>query len=350
LKAKDIDGYLTAADRENLVRVKEMYDRIAKSFSPPDSGEPEERRGREAGTVSLYGEMGQAMREICMGVPGVNVCGFRDPPESRPEVSRIVAKLRDVRTGRGEFVYYIQRAYETLFGFALGGDGGPDGKRLIVETPVGGPTRNFAVHKIPGTDGETGNAVMCVMLRGALLPSMVVGKEITEHSPDGRVTPFALFSVRRADAKKESDMEYVLDLDRSYFRPEALDGRDLIFADPVNATGGSLVTTVKYLLGAGIRPRSIRFLNVIAALKGTLRVARALENCEIYTLWMDPALNDLAYIVPGLGDAGDRISGKDADGPGNVIRLLAGLGDGVAGLYRPQLREIEETVLSRRYG
>jgi len=146
----------------------------------------------------------------------------------------------------------------------------------------------------------------------------------------------------------EYDMEYVLDLESSYFNLGALDGKDIVFADPMNATGGSLVTIVKHVLAAGVRPRSIRFFNVISALKGALRVVRALENCEVYTLWMDPALNERAYIMPGLGDAGDRINGSDGGfRPRNIIRLLADYGDNIAGLYGSQLREIEDTVLAR---
>ena len=73
---------------------------------------------------------------------------------------------------------------------------------------------------------------------------------------------------------------------------------------------------------------------------------RALENCTLYTLWMDPALNTSAYIMPGLGDAGDRINGKDSnDDPRNIIRLIADYGSNISGLYRSQLRQIEKTVL-----
>ena len=97
--------------------------------------------------------------------------------------------------------------------------------------------------------------------------------------------------------------------DNSFFNLDELNGKDLIFADPMNATGGSLVTVVKYLLDQGVKPKSIKFFNVISALKGSLRVVRALENCSCYTLWMDPVLNASAYIMPGLGDAGDRIFG-----------------------------------------
>jgi uracil phosphoribosyltransferase len=116
----------------------------------------------------------------------------------------------------------------------------------------------------------------------------------------------------------------------------------------MNATGGSLVTVVKYLLGEGVKPRSIQFFNVIAALKGALRAVRALENCRVYTLWMDPVLNESAYIMPGLGDAGDRINGRDPETPRNIIQLVADYGSNIARLYRAQLRQIEDTVLNTK--
>jgi uracil phosphoribosyltransferase len=175
---------------------------------------------------------------------------------------------------------------------------------------------------------------------------MIMSKEIQEYSSKGYVTPFALFRIRRDDTKHEIDMEYILDLERSYFDLARLDGRDLVFADPMNATGGSIVTVMKYLLDQGIKPRSVWFFNVISALKGALRSVRALENCRVFTLWMDPALNRAAYILPGLGDAGDRINGQDIpENPRNIIQLIADYGANIAGLYREQLREIEKTVL-----
>ena len=67
---------------------------------------------------------------------------------------------------------------------------------------------------------------MCVMLRGALLPSMIMSKEIQEYSSQGYETPFALFKINRDDSKRESDMEYILDLEKSYFDLESLDGKD----------------------------------------------------------------------------------------------------------------------------
>ena len=211
---------------------------------------------------------------------------------------------------------------------------------------MGIPVQNYAVHKIPDIDDQLADTVMCVMLRGALLPSMIISKEIQEYSSSGYLTPFALFKIKRDDSKSEDTMEYILDLDRSYFKLEDLDGKNLVFADPMNATGGSLVTIVKYLLEQGVKPKSVKFLNVISALKGSLRIVRAIENVTVYTLWMDPVLNERAYIMPGLGDAGDRINGRDEENdPRDMLRLVADYGTNITGLYRSQLRVIEQTVL-----
>jgi uracil phosphoribosyltransferase len=347
LKAEDLDGYLTGADREYIARMDRVYREVMSSFSILAASRLErEKRREEENLIRLFNEMGSVMQEICKKESGLQVYSFLTPQESHPEASRLIAKLRDLRTGNEEFVYYIQRAYEMLFKLAYGGTLGSNKNYLIVKTPVTMPVQNYAVHKITNIDDKIENTVMCVMLRGALLPSMIFSKEIQEYSSHGYVTPFALFKIRRDERRHENDMEYILDLDRSYFKLEQLEGKDLIFADPMNATGGSLVTVVKYLLGEGVTPKSIRFFNVIAALKGALRAVRAMENCQVYTLWMDPVLNESAYIMPGLGDAGDRINGMDAETPRNIIQLVADYGSNIARLYRAQLRQIEDTVLN----
>jgi uracil phosphoribosyltransferase len=349
LKAKDLDGYLSKADRERIESMDKVYRELMTCYSILDSKKPENEKKREEETlIRLFNEMGARMQEICGEEKRLHVYSFETPQESHPEASRVIAKLRHFKTENEEFVYYIQRAYEMLFKLAYGGTTGSSKNYLIVKTPVNIPVQNFAVHKITNIDDKIENTVMCVMLRGALLPSMIMSKEIQEYSSHGYVTPFALFKIRRDDAKQENDMEYILDLDRSYFNLSDLERKDLIFADPMNATGGSLVTVVKYLMDEGIEPRSVQFFNAIAALKGALRAVRALENCHVYTLWMDPMLNENAYIMPGLGDAGDRINGMDNELPRNIIQLIADYGSNIARLYRAQLMEIEGTVLRIR--
>lgn len=349
LKAEDLDGYLTEKDQEYLSTLDKLYEEAMESFKVLSAGGFSSTMAtEEKKIISLYNEMGQVMQDVCKEVPGLKVFSFETQEESHAEASRVIAKLRDVKTGHQEFLYYTQRAFEMLFKLAYTTNHSDNKNYLVVKTPVTSPVQNYSVHKIPDIDFKIENTVMCVLLRGALLPSMIMSKEIEEYSSHGYVTPFALFKIKRDDSKKESNMEYVLDLDKSYFNIEDLQDKDLIFADPMNATGGSLVTVVKYLLDQGIKPRSIKVFNVISALKGSLRVVRALENCTCYTLWMDPVLNAKAYIMPGLGDAGDRLNGCDTEeAPRNILQLIADYGSNVADLYRSQLRKIEHTVLDK---
>jgi len=343
LKAGELDGYLTQEDRENLKNMDLLFNKALDVFPKVQEGD----KDAASGLISIYNDMGILMQNICHKNPRLHVYSFNSPQEDHSEASRVIAKLRDVNTDNNEFVYYIQRAYEMLFKLAWTSSGSQK-NYLIVQTPVTKPVQNYAVHKITNIDDKIGNTVMCVMLRAALLPSMIMSKEIEEYSSYGYVTPFALFRIYRNDSKHEDDMEYILDFNNSFFDLESLNDKDLVFADPMNATGGSLVTVVKYLLNSGIKPRSIIFFNAIAALKGALRAIRALDNCDVYTLWMDGVLNKDAYIMPGLGDAGDRINGKDNEtNPRNIIQLLADYGSGIANLYRSQIREIENTVLGR---
>ena len=343
IKADELDDHLTAEDKSYLQNMNTLFSKALDIFPKVQAG----GKNAQNDLISIYKDMGDLMQSICQKNQRIHIYSFISPKEDQSEASRVIAKLRDVNTDNNEFIYYIQRAYEMLFKLAWTSCGSQK-NHLIVKTPVTSPAQNYAVHKITNIDDKICNTVMCVMLRGALLPSMIMSKEIEEYSSNGYITPFALFRIHRNEEKHENDMEYILDLDKSYFDLSVLDGKDLIFADPMNATGGSLVTIVKYLLKTGIKPRSIVFLNVIAALKGALRVIRAIDNCNVYTLWMDGVLNDKAYIMPGLGDAGDRINGHDTgSNPRNIIQLLADYGAGIANLYRSQFREIEKIVLNR---
>jgi uracil phosphoribosyltransferase len=347
LKAQDLDGYLSGSDKKIIDDMNGRFGKALERFAILT--DPARSRDRDRATeelIGLYNEMGHDMKEIVAREPRIHVYSFETPREVHGEVSRLIAKLRDARTEHPEFLYYTQRAYELLFNFAIGSTSDRKKNHIVVKTAVTLPIQNYAVHKIPDVDDRIENSVMCVMLRGALLPAMIMSKEIQEYSSHGYVTPFALFKISRDDTKEEHNMEYVLNLDRSYFDPASLDGKDLFFADPMNATGGSLVTVVKYLLDKGVKPRSIKFFNVISVLKGALRIVRALKEAEIYTLWMDPVLNTKAYILPGLGDAGDRINGHDdEEKPRNIIQLIADYGTAIVSLYREQVRKIEQTVL-----
>ena len=89
--------------------------------------------------------------------------------------------------------------------------------------------------------------------------------------------------------------------------PGDLDDRLVIAVDPMLATGNSSVAAIDLLTEAGAT--NIRFLCLLAAPEGVKRMAEAHPDVPVVTAALDECLNDLGYIVPGLGDAGDRMFG-----------------------------------------
>lgn len=86
-----------------------------------------------------------------------------------------------------------------------------------------------------------------------------------------------------------------------------LDQRLALIVDPMLATGGSMVAAINMLKQAG--SRNVRALVLVAAPEGIAAVERAHPDVHIYTAAIDDHLNENGYIIPGLGDAGDRIFG-----------------------------------------
>ena len=89
--------------------------------------------------------------------------------------------------------------------------------------------------------------------------------------------------------------------------PQDIAGRDVIVVDPMLATGGSASAAVSFLKKRGCR--SIRLMSIIGAPDGVRRMQADHPDVDIYVAAVDDRLNGHGYIVPGLGDAGDRIFG-----------------------------------------
>ena len=116
LKATDLDGYLTEGDRTSLDAMDDLYGEVTEASRVLSSSQNEQRLVQEKQRlIDLYNQMGDRMQEITAGEPAIKVYSFQTPPTVHGEASRLIAKLRDVRTQHYEFVYYIQRAYELLF-------------------------------------------------------------------------------------------------------------------------------------------------------------------------------------------------------------------------------------------
>lgn len=103
------------------------------------------------------------------------------------------------------------------------------------------------------------------------------------------------------DPTKLSPVEYYLKF------PDAMPNCLTVIIDPMLATGGSAIEAVNQVKKAG--SREIRFLALVAAPEGAAAFEAAHPDVKVFTAAMDEKLNEKAYIVPGLGDAGDRLYG-----------------------------------------
>ncbi|MBQ8752272.1 MAG: uracil phosphoribosyltransferase [Clostridia bacterium] len=89
--------------------------------------------------------------------------------------------------------------------------------------------------------------------------------------------------------------------------PKDTNERDVIVLDPMLATGGSAVDAINQI--KTYHPRNIKFMCIIAAPEGLEKLTTAHPDVQVYRACLDEKLNENGYIVPGLGDAGDRIFG-----------------------------------------
>jgi len=89
--------------------------------------------------------------------------------------------------------------------------------------------------------------------------------------------------------------------------PTDIAERDVIIVDPMLATGNSAIAAIQFIKDRGVK--NIRMMNIIAAPEGIKALSEAHPDVAIYCAALDDHLNDHGYIVPGLGDAGDRIFG-----------------------------------------
>jgi uracil phosphoribosyltransferase len=156
--------------------------------------------------------------------------------------------------------------------------------KVSIETPI-------ASMMTPVLDGKKIVLVSIMRAGGGILEGML------EILPSARVGHIGLYR----DPKTLVAVEY-------YFKvPENMADRDTIVVDPMLATGNSAVAAVDRLKKAG--PRSIKFVCLLTCPEGIRAFHAQHPDVPIYTAGIDDHLNEKSYIVPGLGDAGDRLFG-----------------------------------------
>ncbi|MBP8990117.1 MAG: uracil phosphoribosyltransferase [Clostridia bacterium] len=198
-----------------------------------------------------------------------------------PLIQHKISLLRDKRTTTKEFRELVSEismlmAYEVTRDLPL--------EEIEVETPI-------AVAKTKVLAGK--KLALVPILRAGL--GMVDG--MLQLLPMAKVGHIGIYR----DPKTLEPIEYYCKL------PEDIAERDVIVLDPMLATGGSASAAVSYLKQKGIR--SIKYMCLIAAPEGVERLHKNHPDVPIFCAALDEKLDDHAYIVPGLGDAGDRLFG-----------------------------------------
>ncbi len=200
-----------------------------------------------------------------------------------PLIQHKLTLLRRTDTGPKEFRELVEEiaalmAYEATRDLPL--------EEVEIETPLT-PTRGRAI---------VGKKLSIVpILRAGL--GMVNG--ILRLVPNAKVGHIGLYR----DETTLQPVEYYCKL------PEDLPDRDILLLDPMLATGGSASAAIDFLKARGARSASIKFLCLLASPEGIEYLRQADPAIDIYTASVDEQLNDKGYILPGLGDAGDRIFG-----------------------------------------
>ena len=200
-----------------------------------------------------------------------------------PLIEHKLTILRQTTTGTKDFreiVNEIARllAYEVSRDLPL--------EDVEIETPIMKTTQKTLAGK---------KVVVVPILRAGL--GMVDG--ILDLIPAARVGHVGLYR----DEETMQPVEYFVKM------PSNLEERQLYVVDPMLATGGSAIAAIDSVLERGAKAENIKFICLVAAPEGVDALRKAHPNVEIYTAALDEKLNEDAYIVPGLGDAGDRLYG-----------------------------------------
>ena len=201
---------------------------------------------------------------------------------NHPLVNHKIAILRDEKTSMKEFRELIEEI-TTLMTFECLKEGVPTVEREV-QTPLEVCTQQVVKD----------NAIAIVpILRAGL--GMVNGIHVL--FPTARVGHIGLYR----DEETLEPQEYYCKL------PDGIEDKLVLVVDPMLATGGSACDAITMLKKRGCK--QIKFMAIIGAPEGVSRVAEAHPDVEIFVSTLDRCLNEHGYILPGLGDAGDRLFG-----------------------------------------
>ncbi len=203
-----------------------------------------------------------------------------------PYVQYLLTKLRDRNTGRADF-RQTMKALGTFMAYEVLAETKPE--RVKVVTPLGQEAEGTMLPVLE-------EAVLVSVLR-ASMPMLEGMLEVFRSSQVGFVV------ARRYEAEKGSVED--IDAQVHYVNLPDIEGRTLIVVDPMLATGSTLKKVLSKVLSFG-RPSRILVVSAIATSYGISRVLGTVPDATLYVASIDEGLDQKGYILPGLGDAGDR--------------------------------------------
>ena len=198
-----------------------------------------------------------------------------------PLIKHKIAILRDEKTGMKEFRELIEEI-ATLMTYEAFKD--VPTKKVMVKTPLEETEQTVVVEK---------SIVLVPVLRAGL--GMVNG--VHELFPTAKVGHIGMFH----NEETLEPQEYYCKL------PDGVEDKLVVVLDPMLATGGSAIAAINQIKKRGVK--NIKMMSIIAAPEGVKALATAHPDVQIYVATVDRELNENGYILPGLGDAGDRLFG-----------------------------------------
>ena len=198
-----------------------------------------------------------------------------------PLITHKLSIMRDKRTGSKDFRELLNEI-SLLMGYELTRDFPLE--EVQIETPI----QPMTAKRISGK-----KVAIVPILRAGL--GMVDG--LVELIPAAKIGHIGLYR----DPETHQPVEYYNKL------PFDIEQRTVILCDPMLATGGSASDAITMIKAKGAK--SVRLMCLVAAPEGVAKVQADHPDVDIYTAALDECLNDHAYIIPGLGDAGDRLFG-----------------------------------------
>lgn len=202
-----------------------------------------------------------------------------------PQLRTLMTIVRDKDTKRNDFIFYADRI-----------------NRLLIEEGL-----NFLPTREKIVETRTGEKYVGAEFVGKICAVPIIRAGLSMENSIRAVAK----RIRIGHILIQRNEETAEPMFFKEWLPEDVNNRYVFILDPMLATGGSVIETIRQLKKRGVAEEKIIFINLVSAPEGIDAVLTAFPGIRIITAEVDEGLNERAYIIPGLGDFGDMYFGTD---------------------------------------